>query len=124
MWVVALMIGTAAGYLLLALSLAAANALAFWRGFNVYYDPVTGGLRWLLKILEFGPVTLKAVGPWLQASSNLVYSFAALLVIALAHRILRRDTGHPPALQEPGMISVGLIVAVVMSAAYWAATWD
>jgi hypothetical protein len=124
MWVVALMIGTAAGYLLFALSLAAANAVGFWRGFNIYFDPVTGGLRWLLKPLELGPDALKALVPWLQALSNLAYAFAALLVIALAHRVLRCGAARAPTLQEPGMISVGLIVAVVMSAANYIATLD
>lgn len=124
MWVVALMIGTAAGYLLLALSLAAANALGFWLGFNIYFDPVTGGLRWLLKLLQLSPDILKELVPVLQALSNLVYAFAALLVITLAHRVLRRGAARPPTLQEPGMISVGLIVAVVMSAANYIATLD
>lgn len=124
MWVVALMIGTAAAYLLLALSLVAGKTIAYWRGFNIYYDPVTVGLRWLTKPLQLIPETLATLLPWFQALSNLVYAYLALLMIMLAHRLLRRGKPRLPNLQEPDMISVGLIVAAVMSATHYVATLD
>jgi hypothetical protein len=49
---------------------------------------------------------------------------AALLVIALVHRVLRRGAASPSLTQEPGMISVGVVVAVVMTVANSLATMD
>ena len=124
MWVVALMIGTAAGYLLLALSIVVGKTIAYWGGFNIYYDPVTAGLRWLAKPLQLGSETLGKLLPWFQGVSNLVYASLALLMIMLAHRSLRRGPARLPNSQEPDMISVGLIVAAVMSATHYVATLD
>jgi hypothetical protein len=118
MWVVALMINTATGYALLALSFAVAPPLARIFGYRIYGDIVTDRLAWLLD--GFG-VDEKMVDLIVPASSNLVYSFLAILVIAFAYHVL----GRGPATEtprEPGIIAVGLIAAFVMTTANLFAT--
>lgn len=123
MWVVALMIGTAGGYLLLALSLVVIRVAAKYE-IVIYGDLVTGGLTRLLRIWELDYQTTGAFTFPLQTVSNFVYAFAALLVIMLLHRALRRGPASPATQQEPGAISVGLLVAVVMTAANYVASMD
>jgi hypothetical protein len=123
MWVVALMICTAAAYLLLALSLVATH-VAIDHGVSIYGDLVTDRLMWLLRICGLSRETMEALDLPLLALANLVYSFAALLVVALVHPALSRSAASPPSTQEPGMISVGVIVAVVMTVANSLAMMD
>jgi hypothetical protein len=104
-WVVALLIATAAAYALLALSLAATH-IALAHNFRIFRDLATHGLILLLGRLD--DFTLLVL-------SNLVYSFVAILLVVLAHAVLRRDAADPAAPPEPGLIPVGLIVAVVMT---------
>lgn len=124
MWVVALMICTAAGYLLLALSLAATHALQYYYDVPIYIDLVTSGLRWLIGTVGLGRDTVEALTFQLQTLSNFVYAFAALLVIMLVHRVWRRSPASPAAGQEPGAFSVALIVAILMIVANYVATMD
>ena len=123
MWVVALMICTAGGYSLLALSLAATRVLQYY-DVLIYLDLVTGGLRWLLEIVGLDRDTIKALTFLLQTVSNFVYAFAALLMITRVHRALARGPASPAAQQEPDAISVGLIVGILMTVANYAATLD
>ncbi|MGA7997796.1 MAG: hypothetical protein WCA28_23225 [Bradyrhizobium sp.] len=123
MWVVALMICTAACYLLLALSLVATH-VAIDHGVRIYGDLVTDRLMWLLRICGLSRETMETLDLPLLALANLIYAFAALLGIALLHRALRRGAASPSSTQEPGMISVGVVVAVVMTVANALATMD
>jgi hypothetical protein len=123
MWVVALMICTAAGYLPLALSLAASH-FALRYDVEIFGDLVTDGL---MRLLHAGGVDYQTIDTLifpLQTVSNFVYAFAAVLVITLAHRAFRRGPASPAVRQEPDAISVGLIVAVLMTVANYAATID
>jgi hypothetical protein len=124
MWVVALMIGSAGGYLLLALSLAC-TYVGVKFGYDLYGDLVTDGLMRLLKAFGYTYQEIGALAPWLGAASNLIYSLVAvLLVTGIAHRALRSRNESPAAVQEPWAISVWLIVAVLMTAASYITTLD
>jgi len=123
MWVVSLMICTAGSYLLMALSLAATRALQY-RDVLIYLDLVTGGSMRLLEMAGLDHDTVNALAFSLQMVSSFVYAFAAVLGIALAHRALRRGPASPSTGQEPDAISVGVIVAVLMTVANWVATLD
>jgi hypothetical protein len=119
MWVVALMIGTAGSYLLLVLSFFVAR-LAIELHHPIYGDLVTDRLNWLLDYFQFSEDTSKLAVP---ALSNLAYSAMALLVLALMRRALSPGSAKPTA-QEPGAISVCLIVTVVMTTVNSIVTWD
>ena len=123
MWMVALMVCTAGGYLLLALSLAITHVLQDY-DVAIYMDLVTGGLTRLLGLLGLDRNTVNALAFLLQTVSNFVYAFVALLVITRVSRALRRGPASPAAGQELDAISVGLIVAVLMTAANYVATMD
>ena len=123
MWVVALMMCTAAGYFLLALSLAAAH-IAINRNVTIYGDLVTDRLTWLMRAFGLSQQAVDALSLYLLALANLIYAFAALLMIVLLHRALRRGPPGSALRQEPDAISAGLIVAIVMTVANYAATMD
>ena len=118
MWVVALMICTAAAYLPLALSLAA-NQLTLRHDIVVYGDLVTQGVRMLLEAAGVDDRNPALVLPT-QIVSNLVYAFASVIVLTLVLRTLRPGSASPAGEQEPDAISVGLIVACLMTAANYA----
>jgi hypothetical protein len=123
MWVVALMICTAASYFLLALSLAVTHvAVSF--GATIYYDVVTDRLMWLKRICGLCQKSIDSHYLGLPVLASLIYAFGALLMIALLYRAFRRGPASPPVPPEPGAISVGLIVAALMTFANSIATLD
>ena len=123
MWVVALMMGTAAGYFLLAVSLLDMQ-IAVNRGATIYGDPVTDRLMWLLRACGLSQQAIDTLGLPLLVIANLTYAFTALVAIMLVHRALRRGPASPAVPREPSAIWVGLIVAVVMTLANSIAVLD
>jgi uncharacterized membrane protein (DUF4010 family) len=123
MWVVALMIGTAGGYLLLAISLIIIRVAAHY-DVIIYIDLVTDVLMRLLHAFGLDYQTLGALAVLLQAVSNFVYAVTILLVITLVHRARHRGPADPAAPREPGVIWAGLIVATLVTVANCIATMD
>lgn len=123
MWVVALMICTAAAYLPAALSLFG-RQIALAHDIVLYGDIVTDALTRLLDGVGVDRETIRALAFWIQAVASFVYAFTAVIAVTLMLRRSRRGQAGAAAGQEPGAISVGLVVACLMTAVNYAATMD
>jgi len=121
MWVVSLMIGTAAAYFLFALSLAITHYAVAYRGADLYGDLITDSIIRLLGGLGVSADKIDSLGLILQSISNVTYVFLALLLIFFAHRLLRRKIVD---VREPNILTVGIIVTIVMTVTNWIAMMD
>ena len=126
MWVIALMICTAAGYFLFALLLVAKHLAVGW-GWTIYDDLVTDGLMEVAGIVGLGDWADKLHGLVL-AFAYFIYAFAAIGAVfagvGLFRLIVRPGPAGPETRSEPDVLSIGLIVTAVMLFANFIATWD
>lgn len=121
MWVVGLMVCTTASYLLLVAVLGVGYGYEHWCDCRVYGDLVTGGFRWLARAI--GP-ELPGLGGWLPSVlGKLTYAFGAVYLILFAYRKLQSNAERIVNVQEPNVIAIGGIVAAIMTAADFAATF-